>query len=75
MPYSARPPWNFPKAHSHSHLFNDIKAKGVTRNSNTKPNEQLHGILKAYYRNTNYKDVDSQVCRMLSLDCNMLSAR
>ncbi|KAG2343754.1 hypothetical protein BDR05DRAFT_975792 [Suillus weaverae] len=38
--------WNFPKLHTTMHLFNDIEAKGVTRNYNMKPNEQMHGPLK-----------------------------
>ncbi|KAG1846280.1 hypothetical protein F4604DRAFT_1884179 [Suillus subluteus] len=35
--------WNFPKKHASSHLFDDILAKGATRNYNTKPNEKMHG--------------------------------
>ncbi|THH15028.1 hypothetical protein EW146_g5390 [Bondarzewia mesenterica] len=54
--------WNFPKIHSHQHLFDDIKAKGATRNYNTKPNEKLHGALKdAYALQTNKKNVASQI--------------
>ncbi|KAK0475755.1 hypothetical protein IW261DRAFT_1422042 [Armillaria novae-zelandiae] len=34
--------WNFPKIHSHKHLVDDIMAKGVTRNYNTKPNKKMH---------------------------------
>lgn len=56
-------PWNFPKMHSHMHLFDDIEAKGVTRNYNTKPNENLHGPLKTLYKlQTNFKNVGQQVC-------------
>jgi hypothetical protein len=45
------------------HLFDDILAKGVTRNYNTKPNEKMHGPLRViYHRRTNFKDVASQVC-------------
>jgi hypothetical protein len=55
--------WNFPKMHSHKHTFNDIEAKGVTRNYNTKPNEKLHEPLKDSYKlRTNFKDVANQVC-------------
>ncbi|KAK0497932.1 hypothetical protein EDD18DRAFT_1104432 [Armillaria luteobubalina] len=53
--------WNFLKAHSHQHLFNDIKAKGVTLNYNTKPNESMHGSFKeSYQHRTNFKNVDEQ---------------
>ena len=55
--------WDFPKAHSHQHMFHDIRMKGVTRNYNTKPSEKMNGILKKFYRNhTNFKDVAPQVC-------------
>jgi hypothetical protein len=35
--------------------------KGVTRNYNTKPGEKKNGLLKKYYRHTNFKDVAPQV--------------
>ncbi|KAH9001796.1 hypothetical protein EDB86DRAFT_2747365, partial [Lactarius hatsudake] len=55
--------WNFPKMHALVHSFDDIKAKGATRNYNTKLNEKLHGPLKkAYLRQTNFKDIAPQVC-------------
>ncbi|KAG2145458.1 uncharacterized protein EDB93DRAFT_1241120 [Suillus bovinus] len=38
--------WDFPKYHLGVHLFDDIKAKGITRNFNTKPNEKAHRPLK-----------------------------
>jgi hypothetical protein len=54
--------WNFPKMHALVHSFDDIEAKGASRNFNTKPNEKLHGPLKkAYLTRTNFKDVASQV--------------
>ncbi|PCH36191.1 hypothetical protein WOLCODRAFT_86299, partial [Wolfiporia cocos MD-104 SS10] len=53
--------WNFPKAHSHQHAFQDIKEKGVTRNYNTKPNEKMHRSLKKAYQQTNYKDIADQI--------------
>ncbi|KAK0492651.1 hypothetical protein EDD18DRAFT_1108661 [Armillaria luteobubalina] len=57
--------WNFPKAHSHQHLFDDIEAKGVTLNYNTKPNESMHGSFKeSYQRRTNFKNVDEQILRV-----------
>ncbi|KAK0475603.1 hypothetical protein EDD18DRAFT_1115974 [Armillaria luteobubalina] len=57
--------WNFPKAHSHQHLFDDIEAKGITLNYNTKPNESMHGSFKeSYQRRTNFKNVDEQILRV-----------
>jgi hypothetical protein len=54
--------WNFPKMHALAHSFDDIEAKGASRNYNTKPNEKLHGPLKkAYIRRTNFKNVAPQV--------------
>ena len=54
--------WNFPKVHSQLHLFDDIIAKGATRNLSTKPNESLHGPFRwNYITITNFRDVDEQV--------------
>ncbi|KAI0633772.1 hypothetical protein C8Q77DRAFT_1218049 [Trametes polyzona] len=54
--------WNFPKAHTHAHLFDDIQAKGVSRNYNTKPNEKLHRPLKrTYHLRTNQRNVAPQI--------------
>jgi hypothetical protein len=54
--------------HSRKHLFDDIEAKGVTRNYNTKPNEKLHGPLKESYKlRTNFKDVAGQVYLIVSM--------
>ncbi|KAK0500068.1 hypothetical protein EDD18DRAFT_1102263 [Armillaria luteobubalina] len=65
--------WNFPKIHSHKHLVDDIMAKGVTRNYNTKPNEKMHGPLKyAYQLRTNFKEVTEQILRVDSW-CNAAS--
>ena len=62
--------WEFIKLHWQIHLFYDIEAKDATCNYNTKPNEKLHGPLKAHYKNhTNFKDVASQVIIILSLPC------
>jgi len=48
--------------HLIQHLFDDIEAKGVTRNYSTKPFEKMHGPLKeSYERRTNFKDVGGQV--------------
>ncbi|KAG1834044.1 hypothetical protein DFJ58DRAFT_719382 [Suillus subalutaceus] len=54
--------WNFPKMHLSAHVFDDIEAKGVTRNYNTKPNEKMHGPLKdAYQDRTNFKNFAEQI--------------
>jgi hypothetical protein len=54
--------WNFPKMHSHVHLFADILRKGVSRIYNTKPNEKAHSPLKSFYQlMTNFKHVAEQV--------------
>ncbi|KAG1831971.1 hypothetical protein F4604DRAFT_1946273 [Suillus subluteus] len=56
--------WSFPKKHLVAHLFDDIMAKGATRNYNTMPNEKCHGPLKASYQyRTNFKDVAPQILR------------
>ncbi|KIM66047.1 hypothetical protein SCLCIDRAFT_111742, partial [Scleroderma citrinum Foug A] len=57
--------WNFPKNHLSMHVFDNIEAKGVTRNFNTKPNEKMHGPLKESYQlQTNFKDVADQILRI-----------
>jgi len=54
--------WNFPKMHLVQHLFEDIEAKGVTRNYTSKTFEKMHGALgTAYERRSNFKDVSGQV--------------
>ncbi|KAK0216769.1 hypothetical protein EDD85DRAFT_798199 [Armillaria nabsnona] len=54
--------WKIPKVHTQQHLFDDIIAKGVTKNYNTKPNECMHGPLKKTYQTqTNFKDVAEQI--------------
>ncbi|KAG1774375.1 hypothetical protein EV702DRAFT_1180794 [Suillus placidus] len=45
--------WSFPKIHLAAHLFDDIEAKGATRNYNTKPNKKCHGPLKESYSTLN----------------------
>ncbi|KAG2143770.1 uncharacterized protein EDB93DRAFT_1241355 [Suillus bovinus] len=57
--------WNFPKLHMGSHIFDDVKAKGATRNYNTKPNEKMHGSLKdSYFLCTNFRDIAEQILRI-----------
>jgi hypothetical protein len=54
--------WNFPKMHSHQHVFDDIESKGASRNFGTKINESKHGAMRqTYHRLTNFKDVTPQV--------------
>lgn len=54
--------WDFPKMHLQLHLFDDIVAKGATRNYNTKTNESRHRPIKRIYvLLTNFKDVAQQV--------------
>ena len=60
--------WNFPKMHLIKHLFNDIVAKGVTRNYSTKLFEKIHGPLgTCYVRITNFKNVGGQVSDLRSI--------
>jgi hypothetical protein len=67
IPGAVAKSWNFLKMHSHQHVFDDIEAKGVTRNYNTKPNENLHGPLKMSYKlQTNFKNIAKQVCSIPS---------
>ncbi len=53
--------WEFIKLHMLSHLFSDIRMKGVTKNANTQPSEQKHHELKAAWRQTNFRDISPQV--------------
>ncbi|KAF8217280.1 hypothetical protein K438DRAFT_1954122 [Mycena galopus ATCC 62051] len=58
--------WDFPKAHLHQHLFDDIERKGVTKNFTTKIDESMHGPVRAaYLRKTNFKNVQPQILRSL----------
>ncbi|KAG1879750.1 hypothetical protein F4604DRAFT_1922961 [Suillus subluteus] len=57
--------WNFPKLHMSSHIFDNVEAKGATRNYNTKPNEKMHGPLKdLYLLRTNFRNVAPQILRI-----------
>jgi len=56
--------------HLIQHLFDDIMAKGVTRNFTSKTFETLHGRLGVTYRRvTNYKDVTGQVSNYYWISC------
>ncbi|KAJ7681176.1 hypothetical protein B0H17DRAFT_1161164 [Mycena rosella] len=56
--------WNFPKMHSHQHVFEDIENKGATRNFGTKISESMHGPLReTYHRLTNFKNVTPQLVK------------
>ncbi|KAF8895008.1 hypothetical protein CPB84DRAFT_1816018 [Gymnopilus junonius] len=57
--------WNFPKAHTHKHVFQDILRKGVMRVFSMKPNEKAHSPLKSFYQHmTNFKDFGQQVLKL-----------
>ncbi|RXW22756.1 hypothetical protein EST38_g3097 [Candolleomyces aberdarensis] len=56
--------WDFPKAHSHSHLFDDIENKGCTINFTTKFFEKMHGSLKIFFELSNFKDIEKQFARI-----------
>ena len=48
--------------HLYKHAFEDIEAKGASRNFNAKHGEKHHGPLKDYYASqTNFKNIASQV--------------
>ncbi|KAJ6560077.1 hypothetical protein B0H19DRAFT_1210302 [Mycena capillaripes] len=56
--------WNFPKMHSHQHVFDDIENKGASRNFGTKISESMHGpIRETYHRLTNFKNVTPQLIK------------
>ncbi|KAJ7668084.1 hypothetical protein B0H17DRAFT_1142650 [Mycena rosella] len=56
--------WNFPKMHAHTHVFDDIEHKGVSRNFGTKIDEAMHGSTRnAYLRQTNFKNVSPQILK------------
>lgn len=64
---------NFPKKHMITHIFDNILAKGVTHNYNTKPNEKMHGALwKFYLQHTNFKNVAPQVHHIAVYNTNIL---
>ncbi|KAF8152414.1 hypothetical protein B0H34DRAFT_861710 [Crassisporium funariophilum] len=57
--------WDFPKAHSHQHLFDDVEKKGATRGFNSKVNEKRHRPFKKFYLlDTNFKDTDEQILKL-----------
>ena len=54
--------WQFPKNHTHAHVYEDIRRKGVTKNYNSKYSESMHGPLKVSYQlRSNFKDSQAQV--------------
>ncbi|KAI0348900.1 hypothetical protein OH77DRAFT_1384324, partial [Trametes cingulata] len=58
--------WKFPKApNTHRHAFDDIRAKGASRNTNTKPNEKMHHPKKVVYQfGTNHRNAAPQLLRI-----------
>ncbi|KIK43163.1 hypothetical protein CY34DRAFT_791724 [Suillus luteus UH-Slu-Lm8-n1] len=68
--------WNFPKTHLWTHARRDITRKGAARNYSTRPNEKLHGPLKAaYVLRSNGKDVAKQILRVDHHKCASLLLR
>jgi len=56
-----------------AHVFDDILAKGATRNANTQVNEQMHGPLKdSYEGRINFKDIAGQVSPIKYKQCQIL---
>jgi len=47
-----------------SHVISDIRTKGTTPNTSTRPSEGFHQELQEAYQETNGKDVDSQIARI-----------
>ncbi|KAI6018654.1 hypothetical protein BKA83DRAFT_4464950 [Pisolithus microcarpus] len=46
----------------YTYAFDNIEAKGITCNFNTKPNEKMHGPLKEkYQKHTNFKNIAQQI--------------
>ncbi|KAI0073150.1 hypothetical protein K474DRAFT_1710969 [Panus rudis PR-1116 ss-1] len=60
--------WEFPKAHTHKHAFNDVRAKGASRNFNSKINEKKHGPLKDAYEDVSNKQHSTYVDQILQYD-------
>ncbi|TFK20498.1 hypothetical protein FA15DRAFT_599615 [Coprinopsis marcescibilis] len=61
--------WNFPKFHSHTHMFRDICRKGATVNGNCKTFERAHRPVRLNYQlRTNFKNVNVQVYCCFSFD-------
>ncbi|KAJ3555276.1 hypothetical protein NP233_g12248 [Leucocoprinus birnbaumii] len=58
--------WEFVKLHMLSHLFPDVRNKGVTKNANTQPSESKHRELKSAWRRTNFRDVTPQILHKLT---------
>ncbi|KAI0739985.1 hypothetical protein C8Q80DRAFT_1222134 [Daedaleopsis nitida] len=58
----SRDSWEFPKGHTYAHLFLDIIAKGVSKGTDTRPNEGLHGPIRLIYLlRTNFREVAGQI--------------
>ncbi|KAF8512875.1 hypothetical protein BU17DRAFT_53777, partial [Hysterangium stoloniferum] len=54
--------FHFPKQHAPSHLYHDITHKGSTINYTTWTGEGFQQESRAAYFQTNYKNVEKQVC-------------
>ena len=50
---------------TYKHVWDDILSKGVTKDANTKYNENMHGPLKDSFQwRTNFRQVEEQVVRL-----------
>ncbi|TFK17382.1 hypothetical protein FA15DRAFT_661485 [Coprinopsis marcescibilis] len=68
--------WAFPKVHSHTHMFQDIRCKGATVNGNCKTFERAHQpICLNYELRTNFKNVNPQIHQMDGETAAALSIR
>ncbi|KAG1769707.1 hypothetical protein EV702DRAFT_1181706 [Suillus placidus] len=68
--------WDFPKTHLWKHAGQDIESKGVARNYSTRPNEKLHGPLKAaYLSQSNGKDIAKLILHVDHHKCAALLLR
>jgi hypothetical protein len=50
-------------------MFDDIELKGVTRNFNSKYNEEMHGMVKELWDLSNFRDIEPQVVLDLIFLC------
>lgn len=68
--------WDFPKAHSQSHIFDNIEDTGVIANSSTKGFEKMHHKPKIVWQKSNFRDLEQivrismgRVTPAVSADC------
>lgn len=59
--------FNFFKQHYVCHIIEDIRQKGTTDNTSTRPGEGFQQEAAEAYDQTNKKNAEKQVCLFLSL--------